>query len=223
MQNLEQIIKYEFKNKELLRQALTHPSANKKGREVDYERLEFLGDSVLSLVISESMYYLYPQEKEGALAKRRAAIVCKDGLAAIAKDIGLGEFLVLGAGENSGGGRLNNANLENALEALVAAIYLDGGLKSVKDFITIFFSKYIHQIKTPPKDAKSTLQEWAQGKGLPLPKYEIVSIEGPSHEPIISIELTLDIYKKQATASSRKEAERLAALDLLKDLGIKNE
>lgn len=220
MQNLESLIRYEFKNKNLLQQALTHPSANRKGREIDYERLEFVGDSVLSLVISESIYYLYPQEKEGALAKRRSAIVCKESLAQIAKDIGLGEYLVLGTGEQQSGGRNNLANLENSLEALIAAVYLDGGLRAAKEFINNFFAKYINQMKKPPKDAKSTLQEWAQSKGLGLPKYEMISITGPSHEPLIEIKLEVDTYVKQAQASSRKEAERIAAIEVLKEIGI---
>ncbi|HCR85275.1 MAG TPA: ribonuclease III [Alphaproteobacteria bacterium] len=221
--SLESLIRYEFKNKHLLYQALTHPSANKKGREIDYERLEFVGDSVLSLVISESIYYLYPQEKEGSLAKRRSAIVCKDSLAQIAKDIGLGEYLILGTGEHQSGGRQNLANLENSLEALIAAVYFDGGLRAAKEFINNFFAKYINQMKKPPKDAKSTLQEWAQGKGLGLPKYEMISITGPSHEPLIEIKLEIDNHTKISKASSRKEAERLAAVEVLKEMGLFNE
>ena len=220
MENLEEIICYKFKNKELLKHALTHPSANKKRREVDYERLEFVGDSVLSLVISENLYHFYPREREGALAKRRAAIVCKQTLAEIAKDISLGEFLILGVGEDQSGGRANLANLENSLEALIAAIYFDGGLNEVRNFMERFFTKYINKIKTPPKDAKSTLQEWAQAQAMELPKYEILSITGPSHEPEIEVELTLDSKSKIVTASSKKEAERLAALELIKELGI---
>lgn len=215
---LEEIIGYNFKDKKLLKQALTHPSSKKSRTSPDYERLEFLGDSVLNLLVSEILFGDYPNENEGKLAKRRAAIVCRDSLSKIAKDISLGEHLILGSGEAQIGGRQNKANLENALEALVAAVYLDGGLKSVRAFVNKFFAKYITEMEKPPKDPKSMLQEWAQARGLSLPKYKVVSITGPSHEPKIEVELTLGEYSASHTASSRKEAERIAAEKLLKKI-----
>lgn len=220
MESLEQIIGYNFKNKNLLKNALTHPSANKKRKEIDYERLEFVGDSILSLIISETLYNLYPKEREGALAKRRAAIVCKQSLAEIAKQINLGQFLILGVGEDQSGGRQNNANLENSLEALIAAIYFDNGLVEVRKFVDKFFNDLIKGMKSPPKDPKSKLQEWAQSNSLPLPQYEIVSISGPSHEPEIKVELSLEGKNQIVTASSRKEAERVAAQKLIEELNI---
>lgn len=220
MDKLEQIIGYNFKDKTLLKNALTHPSANKKRRETDYERLEFVGDSVLSLIISEILYNLYPKEREGSLAKRRAAIVCKQSLAEIAKQINLGEFLILGVGEDQSGGRENDANLENGLEALIAAIYFDNGLTEAKKFIEKLFSDFIKAMKTPPKDPKSKLQEWAQSNSLPLPEYEIISISGPSHEPEIKVKVNLDGKNQIIVASSRKEAERIAAQKLIEELNI---
>ena len=215
---IEEKIGYDFKDKKLLKQALTHPSSKKNKNSQDYERLEFLGDSVLGLLISEILYNNYPKEKEGQLAKRRAAIVCRDSLYKIAKKISLGEHLILGVGENQIGGRENKANLENALEALTAAIYLDGGIEAVRSFVEKFFSKFIKDMQKPPKDPKSSLQEWAQARGFDLPKYEVMSMQGPSHEPIIEIQLSLGEHKVVQTSSSRKEAERLAAEKLLQKI-----
>ncbi len=218
---LENIIGYKFKDQKLFKQSLTHPSSKKNKTSLDYERLEFLGDSVLNLLVSDILYKNYPDENEGKLAKRRAAIVCRESLCKIAKDISLGEYLILGTGEAQIGGRENKANLENALESLTAAIYLDGGMDAARDFINKFFSKFISDMQKPPKDPKSKLQEWAQAKGLGLPKYEVLSMTGPSHEPQIEIVLSVDKYSVKHVASSRKEAERIAAEKLLKKINEK--
>ncbi len=215
---IEEKLGYDFKDKKLLKQALTHPSSKKNKNSLDYERLEFLGDSVLGLLVSEILYKNYPKEKEGQLAKRRAAIVCRDSLYKIAKKLSLGEHLILGVGENQIGGRNNKANLENALEAITAAIYLDGGIESARQFVEKFFSAFIEAMSNPPKDPKSHLQEWAQARGFDLPKYEVVSITGPSHEPAIEIKLSLGEHTVSHTSSSRKEAERLAAEKLLEKI-----
>lgn len=217
---LEDIIGYSFKDKKLLKQALTHPSSKKSKSSPDYERLEFLGDSVLNLLVSEILYANYPDENEGKLAKRRAAIVCRESLFKIAKEITLGEHMILGVGEAQIGGRENKANLENALESLTAALYLDGGLETARAFVKKFFSQFIAEMQKPPKDPKSQLQEWAQARGLELPKYKVVSITGPSHEPQIEVELKLGEHSATHTASSRKEAERLAAEKLIKKMKI---
>lgn len=215
---IEEKLGYSFKDKKLLKQALTHPSSKKNKTALDYERMEFLGDSVLGLVVSEILYKNYPQEKEGQLAKRRAAIVCRDSLYKIAKKISIGEYLILGTGEDQIGGRNNKANLENTLEAITAAIYLDGGLEEARKFIERLFSTFIESMQSPPKDPKSQLQEWAQARGLELPKYEVISITGPSHEPAIEIKLSLGEYNVTHTASSRKEAERVSAEKLIEKI-----
>jgi ribonuclease-3 len=142
---IEEKIGYKFKNPQLLKQALTHPSSKKNRNEKDYERLEFLGDSVLGLLVSEILYSGFPNENEGKLAKRRAAIVCRDSLYNVAKHFSLGEYLILGVGEIQIGGRDNKANLENALEALIAAIYLDGGIESARSFVKKFFADFINR------------------------------------------------------------------------------
>ncbi len=215
---IEEKLGYSFKDKTLLTQALTHPSSKKNKNEKDYERLEFLGDSVLGLLVSEILYSQFPDENEGKLAKRRAAIVCRDTLYEIAKGFSLGEYLILGTGEDQIGGRNNKANLENALEAMTAAIYVDGGVEAAREFVNKFFIDFIKNMEAPPKDPKSKLQEWAQARGLQLPQYKVVSITGPSHEPEIKVELSLDKYVEEYTASNRKDAERLAAEQLLKKL-----
>lgn len=215
---IEQKIGYEFKNKKLLKQALTHPSSKKHKNEKDYERLEFLGDSVLGLIISEMLYESFPDENEGKLAKRRAAIVCRDSLYVIAEKLSIGEDLILGVGESRIGGRNSKANLENALEAIIAAIYLDGNLRAARAFVKKNFSELIMKMDGPPKDPKSTLQEWAQANGYDLPKYNIISMTGPSHEPEIKIEVVLGKYSADHTASSRKVAEMIAAEKLLKEI-----
>lgn len=217
---LEEKIGYYFRNKSLLVQSLTHPSTKKNQNTKDYERLEFLGDSVISLLISEILYQYFPFEDEGALAKRRASLVCRDGLAEVALIIGLGEYLILSTGEEQSGGRNNKANLENAFEALVAAIYVDNGLESARAFIDKFLKPIVFNSKEPPKDPKSKLQEWAQKQGMDLPKYEMVSITGPAHQPEITISLSIKDKSVTKNSSSRKEAERQAAEEMLKLLEI---
>jgi ribonuclease-3 len=216
MNELENKIGYIFKNKKLLTQALSHSSSKKHKTSIDNERLEFLGDSVLGLLISEILFSNYPDENEGKLAKRRAATVCRDSLCLIAKEISLGEYLILGTGEEQIGGRDNKANLENALEALTAAIYLDGGIESARNFANKLFTSFIANMESPPKDPKSKLQEWAQSRGYGLPKYEVTSITGPSHEPQITVKVTLNDYVAENVSSSRKEAERMVAEKILK-------
>jgi len=220
---IEDKIGYKFNNPKLLKQALTHPSAKRNKITQDYERLEFLGDSILGMIVSEILFKRFGGENEGKLAKRKAATVCKESLAHIARELSIGKYMILGTGEDQIGGRENKANLENVLEALVAAIYLDGGLEKTRAFVDRFFSDIIEKMATPPKDPKSSLQEWAQARGMALPKYTVVSMEGPSHEPIIEVELTVDKYSEKASASSRKEAERKASEKLLQTIEKNND
>jgi ribonuclease-3 len=219
-EKLQNNINYQFEDIDLLREALTHPSKKSAFGGKDYERMEFLGDSVLSLAISEILYQKYKDEREGSLAKRRAALICRDKLAIVAKEIGLDREILLGKGEEQTGGRENKANLENCLEALIAAIYLDGGLSSVKKVISILFNKHISEHIEPPKDPKSQLQEYTQSQGLGLPEYEVVSVSGPDHEPIIEVSVTFQDHQIKQKASSKRKAEKIAAEKLLELLGI---
>lgn len=208
------IADYQFKNPLLLEEALTHPSYSADNNRIrqSYERLEFLGDSVLGLVISEMLFEIFPDENEGALAKRRAAVVCGESLSKVAETINIGQKIRMSGGEEANGGRNNVTNLENALEALIGAIYLDGGLGEAEKFVKTHFGELVKTMAEPPKDPKTTLQEWAQAKGLPVPIYETIEQTGPSHAPVFTIQAKINgLEPVQAKGASKKKAERDAA------------
>lgn len=210
---MKTILNYAFKDEELLNEALTHPSSPQKK---NYERMELLGDAVLSLVITERLLTLHPQESEGDVVKRRAALVNGTTLAEVASEIGLGKHLILGDSEQQGGGRENARNLENAIEAVIGAVYKDGGLEAARNVVLQFFAQRIDDMKAPPKDPKTALQEWAQGLGKPLPEYKLVEQTGPSHAPLFVVEVSVEgLTPATAEASTKRLAERLAAEKLL--------
>ena len=210
------MINYTFHNPAILKQALTHPSVS-GGR--NYERLELLGDAVLSLVITERLLALHADEAEGDIVKRRAALVNGTALAEVAKEIGLGEQLILGESELQGGGRENMRNLENAMEAVIGAVYEDGGLAAARDVVLQLFETRITGMKTPPKDPKTTLQEWAQGLGKPLPEYKLIGQTGPSHAPEFVVEVRVEgLNPITAEGPNKRLAERLAAEKLLEQI-----
>jgi ribonuclease-3 len=216
-----QILQHVFANHDLLKEALTHPSSTKarNSQKLDspnYERLEFLGDTVLGLVIAELLLELFPAEREGALAKRHAGLVCGETLTKIARTIGLGEYMVLSASEEASGGRENDANLENTLEALLGALYLDGGLPAAKPFILRYWSDLARDMKEPPKDPKTHLQELVQSSGKPIPVYTMIANEGPDHAPVFTMEVQIEGYPPmQGTGTSKRLAEREAAARML--------
>jgi len=213
---------HSFAKPELLQDALTHPSLagakqRKKGP-MPYERLEFLGDRVLGLVIAEWLYEKFPEANEGELAKRHAALVNRDTLRAVAVEVGLSQYLHLARGEEAGSGaaRKNLATLADAMEAVLGALYLDGGLKPAKDFIQRFWQKDIAIVETPA-DPKTLLQEWAQGQGLPLPQYKVLEHSGPAHAPKFKIEASVKGFEPAiAEGNSKREAQKQAAENLLK-------
>lgn len=211
---------YRFRDVKLLDEALTHPSAVGDNRATThYERLEFLGDAVLDMAVSELLYRAYPSEKEGALAKRRAALVCGETLALVAKKCGLDKVMKLGAGEETSGGRDNPANLEDVLEAVIAAMYLDGGLPAVQSWVERWIAPLAAHMTEPPKDPKTTLQEWAQARNLPLPRYRLVEQTGPSHLPSFTVSAEVKGYPASAGAGpSKRVAERAAAENLINAL-----
>ncbi len=217
---------YEFKTPTLLEEALTHPSASFKNAQnvtINYERLEFLGDAVLGLVIAELLMHAYPDENEGALAKRQASLVRGEALAKIATQMGIGQYIKMAEGEETMGGRTNPRNIENALEAVIGAIYQDGGLIEAKKFIMKYWGALVHIMALPPKDAKTTLQEWVQSKGYPIPVYEVIQTDGPPHAPMFTIRLQLpDLLPIEAKGESKKKAEKEAAKQMLDQLGIQN-
>lgn len=209
---VETAIGYTFRNPDLLAQALTHRSVGARHN----QRLEFLGDSVLGLLIAELLYELYPNEAEGDLSKRLVSLVNGERLAATAKQWKLGVALAMSSSEEEQGGRDNQSNLEDACEALLGAVYLDGGLEAVSGIIARFWKPFALETKAPPKDPKTTLQEWAQGRSLPLPEYVVISSEGPSHAPQFIIEVRVEgATSARAEAGTKKLAERKAAEAML--------
>lgn len=204
---------HRFANAENLQLALTHSST---GASRNYERLEFLGDRVLGLVMAELLYDVFPDEVEGDLARRHAALVSGETLAVIAEQINLGEVLKLSHGERAGGGAKNENILADVMEALIGAVYLDAGLPPCKPVIAALWQNVLHTMKEPPRDPKTGLQEWAQGRGLPLPKYEMVSRTGPDHAPVFTIAVMVEGFEPlSAEGPSRRAAEKSAATLLL--------
>jgi ribonuclease-3 len=223
-----------FHDPDLLRIALTHPSAVTIGRPrrgakpgtkrtergADNQRLEFLGDRVLGLVVSEMLFRAFPFEDEGALARRLAALVRQDGLDAVAREIGLGRYLTISRGEAEGGGRDNPAILADACEAVIGALYLDGGLEAARSFIERNWQPKMAAEENPPMDAKTALQEWAQAAGLALPLYTVVKSEGPPHDPVFEVEVSVAGQDPvRARGRSKRAAEQAAARFLLDRVG----
>jgi ribonuclease-3 len=207
-----------FREPALLEQALTHSSAAGRGR-TSNQRLEFLGDRVLGLVIADRLLEAYPDEEEGALALRLAALVSADSLAAVARVLDLGRFVLLAPGEEAGGGRANPANLADACEAVIGALYLDAGFDAARAahaFVAKHWRALIAAQLEPPKDAKTALQEWTQARGLGLPSYRLVASEGPDHRPLFRVAVEVrDHGGEEAAGAGKREAERLAAERML--------
>ena len=209
---------HRFAKLELLEQALTHPSGASPSRE-DNQRLEFLGDRVLGLVIAEALTIAYPNAPEGELAPRFNALVRRETLAEIAGEIDLGKYLRLGRSESISGGRRKAAILADAMEAMIAALYLDGGLPTAEAFILRHWEARIKGSTEAPIDAKTAIQEWAQARGASPPVYELQSRSGPDHAPVFQVVATLDGGPKgTGKARSKKLAEQAAAEQLLKQV-----
>lgn len=222
MRELAEILEYTFKDPELGRAALTHRSAAGRG-DATYERLEFLGDRVLALVISDLLYENYPDEEEGALAKRLVALVRRETLAEVGTKLDLAPLMILSKGEEDAGGRDNEAILADVCEALLGAIYRDGGLEPARRFIERHWHGLMTAEATPPKDAKTCLQEWAQGNGYDLPDYRTVDRSGPDHAPHFTIEVRVGAHPPECgEGSSKRVAEQAAAELLLARLGVDN-
>jgi ribonuclease-3 len=203
----------------LLDEALTHPSAASPARP-DYQRLEFLGDRVLMLVIAEALLDRWPDEDEGRLAPRLNELVRKETCAEVAADIGLGAHLRLDHGEARSGGRKRVTILADAMEAVIAAVYRDGGLDAARETILRLWGPRIDAQGAAPREPKSALQEWAEGRGLPKPAYAVVAQSGPDHAPEFTVEARLDTGEAaRGAARSKREAEKIAAAALLARLG----
>jgi ribonuclease-3 len=215
---VEHRIGHRFTKKALLREALTHSSATGPGRRMkrSNERLEFLGDRVLGVVIAELLITRFPDEGEGALSQRHAGLVRRETLADVGAQLGIGDWLVLARSEDEGGGRSNPAILADALEAVIGALYLDGGLPTAAAFIRAHWERRLADMRGPPRDAKTALQEWTQSRGLGLPDYRVTATSGPAHAPTFEVAVSLaDVGSATATGGSKRAAEQAAAEQLL--------
>lgn len=183
-QEIEKVLNYTFKNKDILKEALTHRSYNPHPHGVNNERLEFLGDSVLGLVVAGQLYNLLSEKEEGVLSKIKANLVSRKNLYFWAKQMNLGKFMLLGQGEIASGGRERASILSNAVEALLGAVYLDGGFVEVSKVILAWFKT--QKIEVDLQDYKSVLQEYLQKSGKSVPDYEIVETIGPEHDKIFT-------------------------------------
>lgn len=206
---------HEFAQPDLLIRALTHASAGSVTRPHN-QRLEFLGDRVLGLVMAELLFRADTSATEGQLAPRFNALVRKETCAAVARDMDLGAVLRLGRSEMLSGGRRKEALLGDAMEAVLAAVYLDGGLEAARRVIETHWGDRTTQVESDARDAKTTLQEWAQARGDKPPSYTEISREGPPHAPVFTIEVRLsDGRFERAEAGSKRNAEQAAAKALL--------
>ncbi|REC58546.1 ribonuclease III [Rhodosalinus sediminis] len=211
-------IGHRFTRPELLRQAVTHGSVATPGR-TDNQRLEFLGDRVLGLVMAEALLAADPEATEGQLAPRFNALVRKETCAEVAREVGLGDVLKLGRSEMISGGRRKMALLGDGMEAVIAAVYLDAGHAAARDLVLRLWGARIGRVEADARDAKTALQEWAQARRMPPPAYAEVAREGPDHAPRFTIEARLaDGRAARAEAGSKRQAEQAAAQALLAEL-----
>jgi len=214
MGDVERILGYQFREPRLLQEALTHRSAAGAGRGSN-ERLEFLGDRVLGLAVAVWLAEQYPREQEGALGRRLAHLVSQPVLAHIAEELGLPALLSVAPGEARAGVRRRASVLADAVEALLGAMFMDGGLAPVQRFVRARFEGTMIAETEPPKDAKTALQEWGQARGLGLPSYEIEAREGPSHAPHFQVRVSLGGEECHGQAGTRRAAEQVAAQAML--------
>lgn len=207
-----------FDDTRLLELALTHPSANKDSVE-NYERLEFLGDRVLALAISSLLYKKYPSDPEGIMAKKLSFLVRKEALCKVAKNLDLGSVLIMSVNEDANGGRSNKSALANACEALLGAIYVEKGYEKACQFIEENWQDLIKKSETKSLiDAKSELQEWAQGRGLAIPVYEMLKTYGPQHNLNFEMKVSVNGHFETGKGNSKRTAEKEAAKKLLQKL-----
>lgn len=226
--SLQSALAYRFKNADLLEEALTHTSYVNELKRADVphnERLEFLGDAVLSLVMSEYLASRLPHYTEGALSKLKAKLVSESSLARVARRLGLGDYLKLGRGEDRSKGREKESLLADAIEAVIAAVHLDGGFEAGRAATLRLFSEELHSITEqgePPgaEDFKTQFQEWCQKRYDQLPRYTTVRETGPDHDKVFEVEVSVkDEVTGRGTGRSKKEAEQSAARQALEQAG----
>ncbi|MGB2102598.1 MAG: ribonuclease III [Porticoccaceae bacterium] len=217
---LQQRIDYQFRDPELLKLALSHRSCGAKNN----ERLEFLGDSILSLVISDFLYQKFADSREGDLSRMRSQIVRAESLAEVARSLDLGSELLLGQGEMKSGGHRRDSILGDTVEALIGAIYLDSNLEEARRCVLNWFKDLlsIADEAKPSKDAKTSLQEFLQQRGHALPQYRVIETGGEAHSRLFTVSCKIDLLDREftATASSRRKAEQMVAEKFLATLEI---
>ena len=219
IRSFEQRLGYEFSNLSLLVEALTHSSIGSDFRK-DNQRLEFLGDRVLGLVMAEALLEIDQTAPEGTLAPRFNALVRKETCAEVARQIELGDVLKIGRSEMLSGGRRKDALLGDGMEAVIAAIYKDGGFEIATTIIIKLWGDRIKNVKVDARDPKTMLQEWAQARGQNPPNYEVISRSGPDHAPDFLVKVILASGEtSEAMAGSKRQAEQMAAKALLKKIG----
>jgi ribonuclease-3 len=213
---LEKIIGYTFKNSHWLERALTHSSTNDG---YNYQRLEFLGDRVLGLVMAGELFMLYRDDKEGDLAKRHTALVQGSTCTMIGKSHGLCDHIILSDSESAAGGHSNENIIGDVVEAILGAVYIDGGYEPAKTVVLKLWGDNVHSLDKIPLDPKTELQEWVQARSLDLPTYEIVDRSGPDHAPVFVLRVSVDGYGYvDAEGASRRQAEKIAARNMLKKI-----
>ncbi len=213
----EKLINYHFQNQNLLLEALSHPSLKQYGAifTKNYERLEILGDSILGFVVTEMLFNKDKNSPESDIAKKKAYLVSKNIICLVANKINLADFIIMTEGEEKTGGRINSNNVENTMEAVIAAIYLDSDFNRIKEIVNNLWFDFLNDFDLKKMDPKTSLQEWSQCNKHGMPIYEVVKQEGPSHLPIFTILVTVGSYFAQASDNSIKNAEKLAAKKLL--------
>ncbi len=224
--SLEDRISYRFADLALLDSALSHISALKgvRNRGGSYQRLEFLGDHVLGLVISDMLFRAFPRADEGELSRRLADLVRKETCAEIARAIDLGAAVRLGASEANAGARNRPAILADVCEALIGAVYLDGGFVAAEALIARLWQARMKTKAEPLRDPKTVLQEWAQGRGLPTPAYREIARSGPDHDPQFRVAVQLPhLAPAEGSGRSKRAAEQAAAAAMMKREGVKPE
>jgi ribonuclease-3 len=219
---LEQALGRRFRDPDLLIQATTHSGAGHgRAETTSNERLEFLGDRVLALVIAQLLMERFPKAPEGELGPRLTALVRREALAEVAMAIDLGRYLTLSAADSAAGARKHPKLLADACEAVIAALYLDGGLDAAARFIGDRWATQLGAVGVMPIEPKTALQEWAQGHGRPLPVYSVINAGGTAHSPIFTVEVTVEGQDPaSASGTSKRIAEKAAALTMLKRLGV---
>ncbi|WP_312812038.1 ribonuclease III [Sedimentibacter sp.] len=230
LKEFETIIKYKFNNIETLEKSLTHSSysnEDKSYNKVNNERLEFLGDAVLSISVSRYIFDKFPDYPEGDLTKLRSQVVCEDTLSMVASELNIGKYMLLGKGEEASGGRDRKSILADAVEAIIAAIYIDGGYRKAESFVLDNLTKYIHHAVKGKivTDFKSYLQEYYQSKGHTCKiRYVVTKEEGPDHEKVFHVDVVINrVVAGSGSGKSKKLAEQEAAKNALTSEGQINE